>query len=213
MELLAAYAVLRDKLKPLKEYKNDTTGTHTFENLDYGAYLVFDKGTVSKDGSVSRVPIFVFLEKDMEAVLKPMDDSATECKVYKVWDDNKSKNRPGSIDVQLLDGDGNVCDTQTLSDKNNWSYTWKDLSKGTYKVVEKTVPSGYSLSGSRKGSTWKLTNKKKTTTAPPDDGKKNPPDSSTRIPRTGQLWWPVPILLSAGFLCMIIGILRRRNKE
>jgi len=222
VELLASYAVLRDKIDPLKEYTSETTGTYTFDNLEYGAYLVFDKGTVKEDGTVTIVPIFLYLEKDTEAVLKPMDDITTECKVYKVWDDNKSKNRPESIEIQLLqilNGNSEVYDTQTLSDKNNWTYEWTNLPEASYKVIEKKVPSGYTLTGSRKGSTWKLTNKKKTKTPPgdtpnPPGKEKTPPGSEKeKIPKTGQLWWPVPLLLSAGFLCMIIGILRRRKAE
>ena len=33
--------------------------------------------------------------------------------------------------------------------------------------------------------------------------------SGRKIPQTGQLWWPVPVLLCAGFLCLIVGMMRR----
>ena len=205
VELLAAYAV-RDKLTPLDSFNSDASGKHVFSNLDYGAYMVFDKHSV--DGmKVSIVPIFVFLEKDMEVVMKPLEETFTSCKVYKIWNDNNSDDRPDEIEVQLLAADGTVVDEQTLSEDNNWYHEWTDLKEGRYKIVEKSVPSGYKLSLSRSKNTWKLTNKKGNSTPG------TTPKKSRKLPQTGQLWWPIPVLLSAGFLCMIIGLLRRRKKE
>ena len=31
------------------------------------------------------------------------------------------------------------------------------------------------------------------------------------IPSTGQLWWPVPLLVLMGIMCVIIGLVRRRE--
>lgn len=214
-QLLAIYAT-RDQLKPDQEITSDSSGKHTFADLEYGAYMVFNKAAATSK-SITTVPVFVFLEKDMEVAIKPMEDLTTSCKVYKIWDDDNSKNRPESIVIQLLKGDGSVYDEQTLSKKNNWYYAWSDLPEDKYRVIEKKVPSGYKLTASRRNDTWKLTNKKKTTSPKetPSGGEKTPPDSSNskKIPQTGQLWWPVPVLLSAGFLCLIVGLLRRRKKE
>lgn len=179
--------------------------------------MAFNKANATKS-SITTVPIFVFLEKDMEVVVKPTDERTTSCEVYKIWDGDNSKSRPESIVTQLLREDGTVYEEQTLSEKNNWYYSWSDLPEGTYKVVEKKVPSCYKLSASRRANTWKLTNKKKDTSSDedtPGGGEKTSSDSSTskKIPQTGQLWWPVGILLSVGFLCMIIGLLRRRKED
>lgn len=35
--------------------------------------------------------------------------------------------------------------------------------------------------------------------------------SGSKLPQTGQLWWPVPALISAGMLFIIIGLIRRRG--
>lgn len=32
------------------------------------------------------------------------------------------------------------------------------------------------------------------------------------IPQTGQLWWPVPVLLCLGVICLIVGVIRRKSK-
>lgn len=35
--------------------------------------------------------------------------------------------------------------------------------------------------------------------------------SSGKLPQTGQLWWPVPMLIFAGLLCIVVGLIRRRG--
>jgi len=45
----------------------------------------------------------------------------------------------------------------------------------------------------------------------------NPPSSKVplsagpKLPQTGQLWWPVPILVCAGIFCIAVGLIRRRE--
>lgn len=34
-----------------------------------------------------------------------------------------------------------------------------------------------------------------------------------RLPQTGQLWWPVPVLAVCGLLSIVIGVARRKNAE
>lgn len=40
----------------------------------------------------------------------------------------------------------------------------------------------------------------------------SPPDNPPYLPQTGMLWWPVPVMLSAGLLFILIGVLRRRKR-
>ncbi len=35
--------------------------------------------------------------------------------------------------------------------------------------------------------------------------------SGGKLPQTGQLWWPVPMLVFAGLLCIVVGLIRRRG--
>ena len=42
-----------------------------------------------------------------------------------------------------------------------------------------------------------------------------PPPSSGggggKLPQTGQLWWPVPVLICMGLGCIAVGLIRRRE--
>lgn len=49
-----------------------------------------------------------------------------------------------------------------------------------------------------------------TTTKPPST---TTTTGITKLPQTGQLWWPVPILLSSGILLFGIGLILRRNEN
>ena len=40
---------------------------------------------------------------------------------------------------------------------------------------------------------------------------KVPPSGPPILPQTGMLWWPVPVLLCAGLLSLLIGVMRRRR--
>lgn len=70
--------------------------------------------------------------------------------VKKVWENEEGYGnvRPASIDVQLLQ-DGEIIETVTLNEANNWAYTWKHMDIKHYKweVKEVNVPEGYRLLG------------------------------------------------------------------
>ncbi len=83
------------------------------------------------------------------------ENPQTSIKVRKRWVDGENPYRPESIDVTLLQlYQGMEIDksTQTLSNQNNWEYTWNALpihapndesKKYTYKLIERNVPDGY----------------------------------------------------------------------
>lgn len=69
----------------------------------------------------------------------------------KVWKQDQVKERPASVQVDLLRTDQNgtttVADSQILKKENQWSYTWENLSSQvSWSVVETEVPSGYTVS-------------------------------------------------------------------
>lgn len=126
-------------------------------------------------------------------------------KVLKVWKDG-GKNRPQSVTVTLL-CDGVAYDTVVLNADNNWRHTWTDLDGRCRWTLAEELVEGYTTQIAREGPTFVVTN---TGTGPAS----TPPPKTPmpdRLPQTGQLWWPVPLLLAAGLVLVIAGLLRRRR--
>lgn len=214
-QTLDAY-VQRDGLQPLKTGITGYYGAVTFSDLSVGLYLITgDSYTV---GNTTYTPepmlvslpnltsknewnyyVTVYCKYDKETV-----PDLVQRKVQKVWeDDGNRKKRPKSISVQLLEN-GNVTDTVTLSSENNWEYTWENLDGGSrWTVVEKDTPDGYTVSVSQEGTTFIMTN-----TYP--DNPTSPP-VPPKLPQTGMLWWPVPLLICGGLLLTTAGILVKRR--
>ena len=132
----------------------------------------------------------------------PDEDSTTHT-VIKRWDDaGYEQKRPDTITVTLLK-DGTVYDTRTISRTDSWQYTWSGLPRynpdGTeivWTIQENAVP-GYISSIRETGDTFILTNT--------PEGQK--------LPQTGLLWWPVPVLAAAGLLLLILGTLLKRKND
>ena len=133
---------------------------------------------------------------------EPGDDTVTRT-VLKVWDDKgyESK-RPKSVQVTLLQN-GTAYDTQTLSETNGWQYTWDKLPKYdkngkeiSWTIREVSV-SGYVSSVRQNSYTFVLTNT----------------PNEPKLPQTGVLWWPVPVLACGGLAFLIVGTLSRKKKD
>lgn len=70
--------------------------------------------------------------------------------VEKVWDDNGPTERPLEIEVELVSEDDFVVDSATLSQSNDWKYTFAGLPTNLdYSVREKVVPDGYAVAYDR----------------------------------------------------------------
>ena len=107
-------------------------------------------------------------------------------KVNKVWANDDSSTRPSSVQMQLYQN-GEVCgDAVTLSEINDWSYTWTGLDPDQkYTVAEVNVPDGYESSVSNEDNVWTVTNTKKGTDTPSDTTTNtpgNPSDTTTNTP-------------------------------
>lgn len=132
--------------------------------------------------------------------------SDTKLHVLKVWQKDQEKDRPASIQVDLLRTDRNgkttVADRKILNQENNWSYTWRYLSsQAQWSVTETEIPAGYTVSSRWEGDTMILTN----TAINQVKSEETQNNDKTKLPQTGQLWWPVPFLLLAGVFCLFIG--------
>lgn len=123
--------------------------------------------------------------------------------VQKNWDDKgyESK-RPQSITVHLLCND-KTYDTQTLSASNDWQYTWDGLSvqdeqgKNNQWTIREDELSDYIANYVQLGDYFLITNSIK----------------KPSLPQTGVLWWPVPVLVAAGLLMLILGKLLKGREE
>ena len=147
----------------------------------------------------------------------PDDGDTVTRKVLKVWNDaGQERERPDRITIQLLKN-GEIYDTVTLSERNNWRYSWNDLPKYgknglpiDWRVVEVT-PDGYTVSITQEAGTFVVTN---TPIQPPENPPVTPPVNPPKtptLPQTGALWWPVPVLAAAGLLLIAAGAGKKRK--
>ncbi len=161
-----------------------------------------------------------------------MNDTPISAKVLKVWDDENYENlRPTSIKATLL-RDDEVYDTVELSADNNWRHTWEFLPSYYIWTVVEEIPQGYEVIQTQEGITRVLTNSYDTTPSPttPTEPTSNPttqtepattqettenttsPETTEKLPQTGQLWWPVPILFVLGVVLITVGIKKRKGE-
>lgn len=234
-QTLDAY-VARESLKPFRKAETGDDGRAVFDQMDTGLYLVTGDRYGQGRYTYTPEPFLVCLPTPDDESGVWVYDTVASCKydscynppgsdedtvdreVLKVWqDDGNEEKRPNEIIVQLL-RDGEVYDTVTLSEDNNWRYTWTGLdSNCTWRMTEYQTPKGYTVTVNQEGITFVMTN---TYDTPSDTSPKTPSDSSShtspnesRLPQTGVLWWPVPLLACGGVLLFLMGWVRRRYAE
>lgn len=208
----------RDKVQPMKTGTVEN-GKLVLNNLPLGVYVLIGEEAEDEDYVYTPNPMMFSIpqnknnkpEWDVTITGKyerepiPPEEEYVDISVRKIWNDDGHKSkRPEEIKVQLL-CDDEVYDTVTLNRSNNWRCTWTDLDADCeWDVVEKKVPDNYKVSIKQKGNTFIVTNTYK-----------NPPPyyPPGKLPQTGQLWWPVPILAFAGLAFVAIGTVCRRKNE
>lgn len=212
---LAGY-VDQEQMTPAASKKTDVNGNITFPSLGQGLYLICSE-KVSSNGMIYQTSPSMVLLPSLDEInndwvydvnVNPkgeeIEDTNTSIKVQKVWKDSGNENkRPSSIRVQLYK-DGQIYDSITLSEENNWQHIWENCStKSNYTLVEQKLDS-YTVQVSKEGITYLITNTYKTVT---------PSVPNKNIPFTGQLWWPVLILITLGLFFILIGLIRRKQNE
>ena len=191
--------ILMDGIEADACVTSDSLSTANFTGLESGIYLVVGK-EVFQDGVFYMPQVsLISLSGDLSVDLKyETSDKPSRIHVLKVWKRDSKKSRPKSIEVCLLRSDGIVVDRVKLNSDNQWSTTWDNLSTlYTYRVMETSVPSGYKESCSREKDTIILTNTGNYT----DKVEKK----DEELPNSGQLWWPVPVLLFVGLVLFGLG--------
>ncbi len=221
---LEGYVAL-NQLLPTDSGTTDTLGRLTFpttpRQLTAGLYLLLGRRHTQNGCYYDAAPCMVLLPTqdlasntwlyDVTVAPKfdvqpiPPDNTTTVRSVRKIWaDDGHTAQRPASVTVQLL-RDGVVYDTVTLSRANNWYYDWSALDPNSVWTVVELTPSDYWASVTRENGEFFITNTYSGTQPPA------PTNPSERLPQTGLLWWPVPLLAACGLAALAAALLLKRR--
>lgn len=199
-------------LRPELSGTTDRTGKVTFSNVTKGLYLVTG-GWANQNGKYYEFsPFFVMVPQwdeqsagwntQVTAYAKPSCHQAQEnFEIIKKWADTcHSTQRPREITVSIY-CDDKLYDTVTLPHNGKWSYSWTAEVNHKWTVKE-TAVSGYATPEiTRSGKVFTVVN---TCNKP----------GMEELPKTGQLLWPVPVLLCVGMVLVIAGLaIRRRENE
>lgn len=192
--------ILMDGIEADASGFSDSLCKASFTGLTTGIYLVVGKEVFQEGVFYMPQVSLVSLSGDLSVDLKyETSEKPSRIHVLKVWKRDSKKSRPKSIEVCLLRSDGIVVDRVVLNSDNQWSTTWDNLSTlYTYRVMETSVPSGYKESCSREKDTIILTNTGNYTDKVEDK-------KDEELPNSGQLWWPVPVLLFVGLVLFGLG--------
>ena len=190
----------------------DERGRVTIGNLDGCLYLVQLRNAEELECYME--PFLITLPRRVngrydydgkQMIVKPkteITEAVVDIVVKKVWkgDEKNEKLRPKFIEVQLLNG-SQLAEEATLNKKNGWTYTFRDKPiSGRWKVQEKKVK-GY------KGEVGRINWV--------DDHYEvvivNTRDGS--LVQTGELSWPIPLLMLGGALMMLSGYAMSHEKK
>lgn len=152
---LDSYTVA-DGIAPLAAGKTDESGELKFTGLEDGLYLA--TGKILQVGGVYYVPSSLLIEVRNDGTSFSYDaypkfyyatlsEEAKTYKVKKVWvdDDDSYLARPVYVTVDLF-CDGELKDTVTLSESNNWEHQWLDLDPlAEWRVAEREIPVKYGV--------------------------------------------------------------------
>lgn len=117
-----------------------------------------------------------------------------------------------------------IAAVKTVTIGSSGTAEFSDLALGLYLVAQKTAASGYKMTASFLVSVPYLEDgayvynvkadpktdlEREVVPAPTE--KPSTPSGGGKLPQTGQLWWPVPVLICMGLGCIAVGLIRRRE--
>lgn len=191
-------------------------GNCVFSGLKKGVWLLMGEACISGDKQFVPEPVIMILPlqsqggKEAAVVLKyeehPLSDETITLQVVKIWQTGENpKVRPTEITVVLLEN-GREVDSVQLNVESGWKHTWTGLkSSSVWSVAERDVPSGYTVRISKEGMTFRIVNSLRT---PPPEKPQDP-----RLPQTGMLLWPIPVLFCSGLILLIIALYCRIRRK
>ena len=141
-----------DRLVETVELNVSNNWTYDFTNLpkyENGKEIVY----IAREENVPD-GYEVSYSDDTYTITNTHNTYTTKKTVTKIWDDENNIEgfRPNSITVELLDNNNEVVDDAILSESNNWTHTFTNLSLNEdgkeikYTVREKEVPEVYTVS-------------------------------------------------------------------
>ena len=205
-------------------------GKATFENLPAGLYLISCDVFVRNATYYITNPMLVSLPNHApdqpdawtyQVTVNPKDSQIHSSKIIvrKVWQNTTSADRqPVTIHLMV---NGRITETVVLTSANDWRAELKTQLQNceSWSVVEATRLNGFQTpqwdwSWDGRNINVYVTNTKKTPYTPSNPGGPTPtpkPNYPSVLPKTGLLWWPVPVLAVCGMLLFGLGWARRRH--
>ena len=127
------------------------------------------------------------------------------------------KNLPGRFAAVI----SNAASLETKKAAKDETLSFSNLERGIYLITQNTAADGYykidpflvSVPGPDKTMTVKATPKMALKGIPETTPPPRTPSKPPRIPQTGQLWWPVPVMGVCGILLIVAGFLKRRHSQ
>ncbi|MCI7808750.1 hypothetical protein MR626_05620 [bacterium] len=206
LSCLPVSASAKDVPKPGKPGSITVTMRSGSKIVAGGELTAYRVGRVADDGdyNYSFVPTGVFTDwgtdfgdlNSAEQSAKTAESLASHVKNHKITGVKKTVGKDGKV-------------------------TFPDLEQGLYLLVQTKAASGYSAVNPFLVSVpylkdgryiYEVDATSKTELEPqPSTTPGNPSTPGEKLPQTGQLWWPVPVLLAAGLLFVVLGLVKRRG--
>lgn len=206
--------IAKYKLKPKYISEIDEKGNVNFHGLSAGLYLVTPVHPKNAPQQFSMNSFLVTLPRTngdgsydyscAEPMLPKVELTPSVCdiQVVKEWKKDEPKNRPENIIVDLMN-DGLVADTAILDAKNGWQWIFQDKpAYGNWTVQERKVEGYEGEVGEMEinGNTYRVVIT-------------NTLLSNDPLKQTGQLNWPVPVLIIGGLMLIGCGFVLSRDKK
>ena len=200
--------------------------TAQFTGLTPGIYMVSGESTETEESLYSPSGSIVVVNNESPIIrIKFSRRSLVRnltIKAFKVWNDHNNINRPKSVTVDLIQ-DQTVIESVELKEANQWQIEWNDLPAAEYHVIERDVPAGYQVNIEQEGDTYRIENtlneepptSSETTVVemPPPPTNSTTPPGDNIIPFTGQIWWPIPLLMLGSIIFYMIGNQEEREEH
>lgn len=210
--------ILANNIEPRAVAKTDADGNAVFPLLTPGLYLAsavhitqgdlrcaFDSALVALPGlGTDGLWQYQISVAAKPAILPPAQEKI-ELKVLKLWKGDEDRvDRPLRIQVEIF-RNGASYETITLSESNNWAYTWSAPDDGAaWNVVERNVPTGYTVTVTHRDTAFVLTNTRGS------DTPGNPPPATGD---TANILLYAVLMFVSGSMLIILGIIWKRNRH